>query len=198
MDAISCLAPPPAALLGLAGSSSTSFADAAIARALHYSISDSGASCSSSLSAAAAYEHNYSPLLATADFQIPHAATTCDSSVLLVAGRRQQNKQQLLAPAGGRAGKRRSRASKRAPTTYISTDPTNFRIMVQHITGLDHHPTPAADAAGGAYGNDPLQMQLPGGEEASASALEQQHQQQQPCFPTLDSWNVMYERTEML
>ncbi|CAN6220006.1 unnamed protein product [Urochloa humidicola] len=192
MDAISCLAPPPPALLGLVGSSSSSsFADAAIARALHNSIS------SSSLSAPAAHQYNYSPLLAAADLQLPHATTTCDSSVLLVADsppRRQQNKQ--LAPAGGRAGKRRSRASKRAPITYISTDPANFRIMVQHITGLDdHQPTAAvllaADAtaaAGAAYGNHPL-LQMP------PTALDEQ---QQPCFPTLDSWNVMYERTEML
>lgn len=72
----------------------------------------------------------------------------------MCGGRRlHQKKQQHLAPAGGRAGsKRRSRASKRAPTTYISTDPANFRLMVQHVTGAQQ----AAD--------DDLPLQLgPGG-----------------------------------
>ncbi|RCV14612.1 hypothetical protein SEVIR_2G451900v4 [Setaria viridis] len=204
MDAISCL-PPPAALLA------TSFADAAIARALHFSISSAdSASSSSSLSAPppAAY---YAP---------PHVTTTCCDSVLVadspMAGRRQHKQQ--LAPAGGRAGKRRSRASKRAPTTYISTDPANFRIMVQQITGVQAdiemlHPTAttaidaaaavlmAADASAsatvGAYGGNPLQLPVPGGDEASAT-LHHHQQLQQPCFPTLDSWNVMYERSELL
>ncbi|CAM0145053.1 unnamed protein product [Urochloa decumbens] len=210
MDAISCL---PAAL---------SLADAAIARALRYSMamasSDSAASCSSSLSAPQHHSHLLADDLR--DYAPPRV-TTCDSVLVddSPPGAGRQNKQQL-AVAGGRAGKqRRSRASKRAPTTYISTDPANFRIMVQHITGLvqqaDHddmmmhmllHPAAAmlaADAsaaAGASYGNPLLLPVLPpleaGGDEASAIQQQQQHhQQQQPCFPTLDSWNVMYERT---
>uniref|UniRef100_A0A804R2T2 VQ domain-containing protein n=2 Tax=Zea mays TaxID=4577 RepID=A0A804R2T2_MAIZE len=43
-----------------------------------------------------------------------------------------------LGPAGGHAGKRRRpRPSKRAPTTYISTDAATFRAMVQRVTGAD-------------------------------------------------------------
>ncbi|KAF8749354.1 hypothetical protein HU200_012686 [Digitaria exilis] len=208
MDAIvSCLAPPPPAL---------TFADAAIARALHHlsstMSSESASSSSSSLSAPAPHRHQcYSPLLLDLASPAPPAGAygapmmTCGDSVLVAdsppaAGRRHHNKLKL-APAGGRAGKRRSRASKRAPTTYISTDPTNFRMMVQHVTG--------------AQGDDDdmrllmLQqpMLLPGADEASPAAAannghnhQQQLQlnQQQPCFPTLDSWNVMYESTDLL
>ncbi|KAF8680749.1 hypothetical protein HU200_045593 [Digitaria exilis] len=205
MDAIvSCL--PPA----------LTFADAAIARALHHHLStttmssDSASSSSSSLSAPAPHRHQcYSPLLLDLPSPAPPAAApmmTCGDSVLVAdsppaIGRRHHNKLKL-APAGGRAGKRRSRASKRAPTTYISTDPTNFRMMVQHVTG--------------AQGDDDdmrllmLQqpMLLPGADDASPAAAaannghhhQQQLQlnQQQPCFPTLDSWNVMYESTDLL
>ncbi|CAL5060935.1 unnamed protein product [Urochloa decumbens] len=177
------------------GDSASSLADAAIARALHYSMA------ASSGDSAAPHQYNCSALLA--DLTLP-AHATCDS-VLLVAdpppggGRRHQHQHQhqQLAVVGGRAGKqRRSRASKRAPTTYISTDPANFRVMVHHITGLvqeadDHmllHQAAAmlaADASAAAAG-------------ASASALQHHQLQQQPCFPTLDSWNVMYERTDLL
>ncbi|RLN35351.1 calmodulin-binding protein 25-like [Panicum miliaceum] len=179
MDAVSCLA-PPAALLA------ASFADAAIARALHFSMSSDSASSSSSLSAPAPYRR--SPPLAAAHpaAYAPHL-TTCDS---VPPGGRRNHPQQQLAPAGGRAGKRRSRASKRAPTTYISTDPANFRIMVQQITGVQQ-------TTGGAYGNQVLRSVAPGGDEAASAALHQQFQQQ-PCFPTLDSWNVMYERSDLL
>nr|CAD1817377.1 unnamed protein product [Ananas comosus var. bracteatus] len=40
------------------------------------------------------------------------------------------------AVASRRISKRRSRASKRLPTTYISVDPANFRRMVQEVTGV--------------------------------------------------------------
>ncbi|XP_072959913.1 calmodulin-binding protein 25-like [Typha angustifolia] len=40
-----------------------------------------------------------------------------------------------IAPTG-RVGKRKSRASKRTPTTYITADPANFREMVQQVTGI--------------------------------------------------------------
>ncbi|WOL14698.1 calmodulin-binding protein 25-like [Canna indica] len=38
-------------------------------------------------------------------------------------------------PAGRVAKKRKSRASKRSPTTYITADPANFRELVQRVTG---------------------------------------------------------------
>ncbi|KAK8956883.1 hypothetical protein KSP39_PZI001364 [Platanthera zijinensis] len=36
----------------------------------------------------------------------------------------------------GKITKRKSRASKRTPTTYINADPENFRRMVQEVTGI--------------------------------------------------------------
>lgn len=42
---------------------------------------------------------------------------------------------------GARPIRRRSRASRRTPTTLLNTDTTNFRAMVQHFTG-----SPAAAA----------------------------------------------------
>ncbi|XP_010941684.1 uncharacterized protein [Elaeis guineensis] len=36
----------------------------------------------------------------------------------------------------GKSGRRRSRASRRAPTTLLNTDTTNFRAMVQQFTGI--------------------------------------------------------------
>ncbi|KAJ6300710.1 hypothetical protein OIU76_021494 [Salix suchowensis] len=38
--------------------------------------------------------------------------------------------------ATGRVSKRKSRASKRSQTTFISADPANFRQMVQQVTGV--------------------------------------------------------------
>ncbi|CAL9123180.1 unnamed protein product [Musa textilis] len=46
-------------------------------------------------------------------------------------------------PAGRVAKRRRSRASRRSPTTYIAADPANFRELVQRATG-----TLAGDSAG--------------------------------------------------
>ncbi|KAL8472095.1 hypothetical protein ACS0TY_029355 [Phlomoides rotata] len=43
-------------------------------------------------------------------------------------------------PAAARASKKRSRASRRAPTTVLTTDTTNFRAMVQEFTGIPAPP----------------------------------------------------------
>ncbi|KAK3126076.1 hypothetical protein QOZ80_7BG0613540 [Eleusine coracana subsp. coracana] len=199
MDAMSCFA-PPAALL-------TSFADAA----LHFSMSSADSSASSSSD----YSSHHQLLLQ----QQPTYPVTCSDSVLVAAdyspppqaqaqglrARRRQN-QQLIGPVS-RSGKRRSRASKRAPTTYISTDPSNFRIMVQHVTGVQQ-----ADSSSSLPGADPNPMLLLAADTTNNPGLlvmtagdnhhhyqDQQQQQQQPCFPTLDSWNVtMYETSNDL
>lgn len=47
----------------------------------------------------------------------------------------------VAAPNGGtRNPKKRSRASRRAPTTVLTTDTTNFRAMVQEFTGIPAPP----------------------------------------------------------
>uniref|UniRef100_A0A0E0KD14 VQ domain-containing protein n=1 Tax=Oryza punctata TaxID=4537 RepID=A0A0E0KD14_ORYPU len=214
MDAASCVGVAPAALL------SRSFADAAaIARALHFSLCD------------------YSPLPEPTSHQsvvatdvdlgvaAPAPAMTSENAVVLTARAAVQQSSSpsarccRLGPAGGgRAGKRRPRPSKRAPTTYISTDAATFRIMVQQVTGAQVEPQddaclgllippppfdvvdPAAllpvDTAAcagashvAAYVPHPLQA------AAAAAAVAAT---EQPCFPTLDSWNVMYGKDEVV
>ncbi|KAG6488561.1 VQ motif-containing protein 22-like [Zingiber officinale] len=49
--------------------------------------------------------------------------------------------------AGGRSVRRRTRASRRAPTTMFDTDAANFRAMVQQFTGLPS--VPYATGGGG-------------------------------------------------
>lgn len=44
--------------------------------------------------------------------------------------------------------KKRTRASRRAPTTVLTTDTTNFRAMVQEFTGI---PSPPFTAGGSSY-----------------------------------------------
>ncbi|KAL0359676.1 UNVERIFIED_CONTAM: Calmodulin-binding protein 25 [Sesamum angustifolium] len=46
------------------------------------------------------------------------------------------SKQRRSVPPSGRVTKRKSRASKRATTTFITADPANFRQMVQQVTGV--------------------------------------------------------------
>ncbi|PKU74354.1 mucin-2-like [Dendrobium catenatum] len=43
-------------------------------------------------------------------------------------------------PAPTRTSKKRSRASRRAPTTVLTTDTSNFRAMVQEFTGIPSPP----------------------------------------------------------
>ncbi|KAL1314121.1 hypothetical protein HN51_040903 [Arachis hypogaea] len=52
-----------------------------------------------------------------------------------------------LPPATGRVTKRKSRASKRSQTTFITADPANFRQMVQQVTGVRFGGGAAADIA---------------------------------------------------
>ncbi|XP_060672944.1 uncharacterized protein LOC107420863 [Ziziphus jujuba] len=47
---------------------------------------------------------------------------------------------------GGRNSKKRTRASRRAPTTVLTTDTSNFRAMVQEFTGI-----PAPPFSGSSY-----------------------------------------------
>ncbi|CAN6306820.1 unnamed protein product [Urochloa humidicola] len=176
---------------------SRSFADAAIARALHFSLSSDAAP---------------QPSAAATD-----ALATTTTTTALMHGFGGHNNPPMggappsaarcrLGPAGGHAGKRRRpRPSKRVPTTYISTDASTFRAMVQRVTGADDEAglllQQQQDAAAG------LGLLLPhlGGVEqflhagpaaaayaATAVQPDAAAEQQQPLFPTLDSWNVMY------
>jgi len=194
MDAVSCVGvAPQGALL------SRSFADAAIARALRFSLTDgpepsaAAASTTAAPPAAAALMHAFGghPPPGSA---APSSPARC-----------------RLGPAGGHAGKRRRpRPSKRAPTTYISTDAATFRVMVQRVTGADESDLlpqlqqQDGTGTGAGLGLGLLLPQLgieqflqagPAAHAAAAAyttAPPPAPAEQQPLFPTLDSWNVMY------
>ncbi|KAG8063585.1 hypothetical protein GUJ93_ZPchr0003g18532 [Zizania palustris] len=195
MDAASCVGVAPSALL------SRSFADDAIARALHFSLCD------------------YSPLVpeqphhsvatddvlgacgaaATPAVVFPRATTPLPSPPSV---------RFRLGPGGGRrAGKRRPRPSKRAPTTYISTDAATFRLMVQQVTGAQIEQKD--DACHGLFMPSPpfdvveQPTWLPADPTACVASYIPRHlpapaeaAAEKPCFPTLDSWNVMYGKED--
>ncbi|KAK1264345.1 hypothetical protein QJS04_geneDACA021195 [Acorus gramineus] len=54
-------------------------------------------------------------------------------------------------PQPSRNAKKRSRASRRAPTTVLTTDTSNFRAMVQEFTGIPAQPFSAAAAAASVF-----------------------------------------------
>lgn len=98
----------------------------------------------------------------------------------VAAPKRQRN----AIPVSGKVAKRKSRASKRTQTTFITADPANFRQMVQQVTGVrfsngqvSSMPTivkPEPQRPGG---------RLPGGGclptlDTSAFLLDHHHQQQ--------------------
>ncbi|KAL6146476.1 hypothetical protein ACLB2K_057155 [Fragaria x ananassa] len=55
-----------------------------------------------------------------------------ETSVAAAPTKRQRN---AVPVSGGKVAKRKSRASKRTQTTFITADPANFRQMVQQVTG---------------------------------------------------------------
>ncbi|CAD6225155.1 unnamed protein product [Miscanthus lutarioriparius] len=81
-----------------------------------------------------------------------------------VAGERQQAADTTVAAAQGqgaamggapapaaqppRGSRKRTRASRRAPTTVLTTDTSNFRAMVQEFTGIRPRPSPRASGVG--------------------------------------------------
>ncbi|XP_010904735.1 calmodulin-binding protein 25-like [Elaeis guineensis] len=86
-------------------------------------------------------------------------------------------------PATGRISKRKSRGSKRCPTTYINADPANFRQMVQQVTGVR-----VVDAN---LPVEPVSEPEPQRAGGSRSGLEPP----QSCLPTLDTSAVLLDRT---
>ncbi|GLJ39868.1 hypothetical protein SUGI_0815330 [Cryptomeria japonica] len=67
---------------------------------------------------------------------------------------------------GSKVGKKRSRASRKAPTTVLSTDAWNFRAMVQHFTGFPQSSSQGPLAAPTAshltfHNNPPMPIPIP-------------------------------------
>ncbi|KAJ6831511.1 putative calmodulin-binding protein 25 [Iris pallida] len=73
----------------------------------------------------------------------------------------------------GKVSKRKSRASKKSPTTYINADPANFRQMVQQVTGGVRFPL------------DPVLLLKPEPQRAAAGGLS--HHRAGAVLPTLDT-----------
>lgn len=115
-------------------------------------------------------------------------------------------------PAGRVSKKRKSRASKRSPTTYITADPANFRELVQRVTGtrpgdvMETTPDPALPpppAAGAVAQGNRLrpaldaagllldQTRFLGPEVVAPGFAEFDPLFLLPNFPTLDSWGAM-------
>ncbi|EPS60571.1 hypothetical protein M569_14232 [Genlisea aurea] len=76
-------------------------------------------------------------LIPSFQFQASATATAAESTKPIVAG---QNLYQNPNQNGTRNPKKRSRASRRAPTTVLTTDTTNFKAMVQEFTGIPSPP----------------------------------------------------------
>lgn len=84
--------------------------------------------------------------------------------------------------ASGKVSKRKSRASKRSQTTYITADPANFREMVQQVTG-------ARFLGAGLQASAPIlkpEPQRPGGGRLVAAVSG--------CLPTLDTSAFLLDR----
>ncbi|KAL8134017.1 hypothetical protein AgCh_009188 [Apium graveolens] len=63
-----------------------------------------------------------------------------NSNQVLQLQQQQQQDQTSQSQVGARNPKKRSRASRRAPTTVLTTDTSNFRAMVQEFTGIPAPP----------------------------------------------------------
>ncbi|KAL7104396.1 hypothetical protein ACP275_08G241900 [Erythranthe tilingii] len=73
-------------------------------------------------------------------FRPPPAPGAGGADLALPPQQRQNQNQNQNQPAAARNPKKRSRASRRAPTTVLTTDTTNFRAMVQEFTGIPAPP----------------------------------------------------------
>ncbi|KAG6497480.1 zyxin-like [Zingiber officinale] len=62
------------------------------------------------------------------------------------------------APDVPRGSKKRSRASRRAPTTVLATDTSNFRAMVQQFTGFPTPPFATSAAPSGSFSRPRLHL----------------------------------------
>ncbi|KAE8708071.1 Choline-phosphate cytidylyltransferase B [Hibiscus syriacus] len=89
-----------------------------------------------------------------------------------------------LSPEGhvGKPARKRSRASRRTPTTMFNTDTANFRAMVQHFTGgpsfAQGSALPGGPAFGFSFGGRQSHLN-PGSLTAPPAGLQLQYQQQQ-------------------
>lgn len=80
-----------------------------------------------------------SPFLSLVKTDSSAAAAPATPTVSSLSGSDQDSapkRHRVAAAASGKISKRKSRASKRSQTTFITADPANFRQMVQQVTGV--------------------------------------------------------------
>lgn len=109
-----------------------------LAKALQQSISSTTSSDGGDASFSAELaESLFAKPEAAPPLQTPTASGGSENDAPLSKPQQQQQRRGGAAPPpSGRVAKRKSRASKRATTTFITADPANFRQMVQQVTGV--------------------------------------------------------------
>lgn len=101
----------------------------ALTKALHKSISDTDVSLS-----AATFSDLLKPETPSSLHQGQSVSSSGGSEPETVSKRVPRNPNP--SPPSGKIAKRKPRVSKRSPTTFITADPSNFRQMVQQVTGI--------------------------------------------------------------
>ncbi|EOA28567.1 hypothetical protein CARUB_v10024784mg [Capsella rubella] len=115
-------------------SDSFSHDDDLLARALHTTVTSSSTATPllpSSFFDSAAVSHPSSTHTLSSN------VSACGSDPDIIGGVAKRKRNCLLGE-GRRATKRKSRASKKSQTTFITADPSNFRQMVQQVTGANY------------------------------------------------------------
>ncbi|KAL9331420.1 hypothetical protein ACSQ67_001030 [Phaseolus vulgaris] len=138
-----------------------------------------------SLSAAAVFpeDNDFTPFAATPD----SAAAATTPTVSSLSGSDHDSAPRRRGPqTTGKISKRKSRASKRSQTTFITADPANFRQMVQQVTGVRFGS--AAPIAPAVLKPEP---QRPAGNIARFSGGA-------GCLPTLDTSAFLLDHTQQV
>ncbi|GMN60761.1 hypothetical protein TIFTF001_029846 [Ficus carica] len=102
------------------------------------------------------------------------------SSVAAAASKRQLRGAIPPGVTGGKVSKRKSRATKRSQTTFITADPANFRQMVQQVTGVRF----GGGAAAVQFGSAPILKPEP---QRACGAARFPLSAAAACLPTLDT-----------
>ncbi|KAL3715651.1 hypothetical protein ACJRO7_007392 [Eucalyptus globulus] len=125
-------------------------------------------------------KHNSEPAPSTPAAAAAPASVPLGSDQEVTASKRQRAS---VPGASGKVSKRKSRASKKSQTTYITADPANFRQMVQQVTG-------ARFVGAGLQVPAPILKPEPqrlGGGRLVASSAAAAAAAASGCLPTLDT-----------
>ncbi|KAJ0259414.1 Calmodulin-binding protein 25 [Hirschfeldia incana] len=107
-----------------------------LAKALHNTVSSPTPPPPHTLSPSSVFFHSPHP----SSTHTPSSNISGGSDVEIIGGGAKRKRNCILTGSSseGKAIKRRSRASKKPQTTFITADPSNFRQMVQQVTGAKY------------------------------------------------------------